>query len=176
MATDTDASLYNAQEVSNPGNARVMMVEGAGTTYFTGHMTCLYSECLSATAGAINDTISFMRLPPGTIIVGGWLYWEDGLSATDNALGDLGVVYEASDGTDDVDCIFDGLDIYDGQTAPLALPALPAGSLMPVGATTTAFPYVVTGGIGTVQLINLTDAFVAAKDVKLCLYVILPGF
>ena len=39
-----------------------------------------------------------------------------------------------------------------------------------------AAPYVVTGGIGTVQLINLTDAFVTAKDVKLVLFVIIPGF
>jgi hypothetical protein len=168
-AVDTDGTLYNAQESGNPGNAPAMVTEAAGTTFFTGKLTAVYSELLSATAGGTGDTVSFMRLPEGTVILGGWLYFEDGLGADDGDLADLGVVYEASDGTDDVDCLLDGIDIYDGQTSPLAQEALPAGSIIQLGSTTTAFPYKVTGGIGTVQLITLTDAIVTAKDMKLCL-------
>lgn len=173
-ATDTDGTLYDLQEVSNPNSAKAFTFEN-GTNAYTGKMVAMYSVCTSATAGAAGDTISFMKLPPGAVIIGGWMYWEDGLGADDGDLADLGVVYEASDGTDDVDCIADGLDIYDGQTSPVAQEALPAGSMISLPTDVAAMPYVVTGGVGTVQLLSLTDAFVTAKDVHLMLYVILPG-
>jgi hypothetical protein len=116
-----------------------------------------------------------MKLPENAVILGGWLYCEDGLGAGDGNTADLGVVYEASDGTDDVDCLLDGIDIYDGQTDPIGVNALPAGTMWTIGQTTTAFPYKVTGGVGTVQLITKSAAIVTAKDMKLCLFVILPG-
>jgi hypothetical protein len=109
------------------------------------------------------------------MIVGGWLYWETGLGGTDGELADLGVVYEAGDGTDDVDALLDGIDVYDGATAPAPLAALPTGSIMLIGTDVGAFPYKVTGGWGTVRLTSVTGDFVTAKDVKLLLYVIYPA-
>jgi len=176
-AANTDGTLY-AQEVAsqpNDGDAAYQKL-AAGTTFFSGKMYALYSQCLSATAGGAGDTVSFMKLPKGTVILGGWFYFEDGLGADDDDSADLGIVYEAGDGTDDIDALGDGIDIYDGNTAPVAVnAAIPAGSFYPMGITTTVFPYKVTGGVGTVTLTTLTDAIVAAKDMKICLYVILPG-
>ena len=173
-AVDTDGSLYNQQEVY-AGDIGSFQTLANGTTFFSGKLTVLYSELLSATAGGTGDTVSFMKLPSGTVILGGWFFFEDGLGAGDGNTADLGIVYEDSDGTDDIDCLGDGIDIYDGQTAPVADAALPAGSLYHLGQTTTAFPYKVTGGIGTVTLTTLAGAIVTAKDMKLCLHVILPG-
>jgi len=175
-AVDTDGSLYNNQE-DNYGVARpTFQTLAGGTTFFQGKVVAMYSECLAATAGGTGDTVSFMKLPPGTVILGGWFFFEDGLGAGDGNTADLGIVYEDSDGTDDIDCLGDGIDIYDGNTAPVAiLQAVPTGSVYYIGQTTTAFPYKVTGGIGTVTLTTLAAAIVTAKDMKICLYVILPG-
>jgi hypothetical protein len=173
VATDSHATLMTAQEVTDPNDTGAYQMM-TGTGYAMGKVVGIYSSIASATAGAANDTISFCKLKEGTIILAGWLYTEDGLSATDGALGDLGVVYEASDGTDDADALLDGIDIYDGAIGAMA-DALPAGVVFPIPNDMAAAPYVVTGGVGTVQLINLQDALVASKDVKLVLFVIIPG-
>ncbi len=173
----TDASLLDYQKTID-ANAKQLVfkheVEGGDNqTFGMGRMTVAYSELESATAGdAAGDMIKFGKLPPGTLVVGGWLYTEDGLVA-DNSTIDLGILYEDGDGTDDLDAFIDGADAYDGADTG-AVPALPAGSLHVVGSDVATFPYLVTGGWGTVQLITLTTQIVTAKDVKLWLYVILP--
>jgi hypothetical protein len=177
---ETDASLLDYQETID-ANAKQLVFKhetkgGSGQNYGMGVMKVLYSELASATAGdnGAGDTINFFKLPPGTLVVGGWLYCEDGLGNTDGDLADLGVIYEDGDGTDDVDAFLDGADIYDGQTSPLAQEALPAGSRYHIGADVAVFPYLVTGGWGSVKLTTVTNVIVTAKDVKLCLFVILP--
>ena len=173
----TDASLLTYQETID-ANAKQLVFKhevegGSGQNYGMGKMTVLYSELASATAGdAAGDTVHFFKLPPGTLVVGGWLYTEDGLVA-DNSTLDLGVVYEDGDGTDDVDAFIDGADGFDGADTG-AIPGLPAGSMHIVGSDVATFPYLVTGGWGTVQLITITTQIVTAKDIKLWLYVILP--
>lgn len=173
-AVSSDGTLYDAQEAANPGNAPALWTMDSTLNYGVGKMTVLWSRMASVTGGGAGDTIHFMRLPPGTLIVGGWLYTEDGLQA-DNSTADLGIVYEASDGTDDVDCLLDGIDTNDGADTP-GLAAFPAGTIQKVGHDIAAFPYLVTGGIGTVQLYANTSAFVTAKDSVLVLYVVLPGY
>ena len=175
-AVNTDATLYDAQEANDPGNVAVYQKLAAGTTFYSGKVTALYSQLLSLTGGGTGDTVDFMRLPEGTIIVGGWFYFETGLGGTDNDTADLGIIYEASDGTDDIDCMCNGIDIYDGASVVVGLTgALPAGFTFMLGSDTVAFPYKVTGGTGTVQLISKAGAFVTAKDMKIMLLVILPG-
>lgn len=169
-------TLYDAQAAAAMPSRLVKMMDLAGADYAMGQMHVLYSELAShAGSGQAGDYIDYFKLPPGTLIVGGWYYWEDGLGADDNDLADLGIKYEDGDGTDDLDALLDGIDIYDGQTSPLAQEALPAGSVMPVGTDIEVFPYKVTGGWGTVRLTSVTDALIAAKDTKLVLYVILPA-
>ncbi len=177
-AVADDASLYDYQEsiVSN-AKALVHKTETAGGSsqnYGQGKMTVLYSELAAVTgSGGAGDTIDFMKLPPGTLVVGGWLYTEDGFGA-DNVTIDLGVAYEDSDGTDDTDAFIDAVDVYDGATGDGKLDALPAGNLWKVGSDVAAFPYLVTGGWGTVRLTS-SAALITSKDCKLVLQVIMPA-
>ena len=173
-AVDTDGTLYDAREANDPGGVSVYQ-QFAETTYITGQVVALYSECLAMTAGGTGDSCSFMKLPSGTFIVGGWLYIENGLQA-DNKLSDLGVVYEDGDGTDDVNCLIQNIDCYDGATGIVSgTEALPTGNLYHIGKDATLVPYKVTGGIGTVTLTTQDALVVTNKDLKLCLYVIWPG-
>jgi hypothetical protein len=166
-------TLYDAQAAAEMPPRLVKMMDLAGADYAMGQLHCLYSELASfAAGGQAGDYIDYFKLPPGTLIVGGWFYWEDGLGGADNDAADLGIVYEDGDGTDDVDALCDGLDIYDGQTSPLAVQeALPTGSWMPVGTDVEVFPY----KVATVRLTSVSAALVTAKDTKLVLYVILPA-
>jgi hypothetical protein len=174
-AVDTDGTLYDAREANDPGGVSVYQ-QFAETTYMTGQVVALYSELLSHDAGGgTGDTISYMKLPPGTFIVGGWFYVENGLQA-DNKLSNLGIIYEDGDGTDNDEALLQNIDCYDGATGLTAgLGALPAGNLYMIGKDCTTVPYKVTGGIGTVTLTTEDSALVTAKDTKLCLYVIWPG-
>jgi hypothetical protein len=180
-AVTFDASLLDYQETID-SNAKQLVFKhevegGSGQNYGVGRMTALYSEEDSVAAGGgANDKVDFMKLPPGTLIVGGWLYVENGFCATDNALANVGITYEDSDGTDDVDCLVAGIDTYDGASVTVGqVSSLPTGFTYQLGVTNTgAFPYLVTGGWGTVRLTQATAAIVTAKDVKICLYVILP--
>jgi hypothetical protein len=176
-AVASDASLYDYQE-SIVSNAKALVAKtetkgGASQNYGQGKMSVLYSEIASITGGGAGDTIDFMKLPPGTLIVGGDLYTEDGLQA-DNSTADLGVIYEDGDGTDDGDALCDGIDTNDGADSGTT-DALPAGSYHMVGQDVAKFPYLVTGGWGTVRLLANTSAFVTAKDIKLVLFVVLPA-
>jgi hypothetical protein len=176
-AVNDTATLYDAQIAVEMPDRLMKMMDLSGADYAMGPLDCLYSELAAhAGSGAAGDTIQFMRLPPGTLIVGGWLYWEDGLGADDNDAADLGIIYEDGDGTDNADCLADGIDIYDGEAATGgALEALPTGSWYPLGSDFEVFPYKVTGGWGTVTLTSVTDAFITNKDVKVILYCILPA-
>ena len=176
-ATAYDASFLDFQETwSEGGDAKDMAFQHViGTNYGMGKVTAIWSEEDSvAGGGAVGDTLDFFKLPDGTLIVGGWLYTEDGFGGSDGELADLGVIYEDSDGTDDADCLIDGADIYDGADGVGTIDALPAGTLHKVGSDVAAFPYKVDGGWGTVRLTAMSGDFVTAKDVKLVLYVILP--
>jgi hypothetical protein len=174
MAVNDTATLYDAQIAAEMPGRLVRMMDLSGADYAMGKMHVLYSELASFVAGgAAGDTIQFFKLPPGTYIMGGYLYTEDGFHA-DASTADLGVVYEDGDGTDDVDALADGLDTNDGADTG-AIPALPAGSIHFLCQDVEVAPYQVTGGWGTVTLTALTSAFVTAKAVKLILYVILPA-
>jgi hypothetical protein len=128
-----------------------------------------YSHIASLAGGGEQfDYVYLMKLPKGAYIVGGWLYTEDGLG-DDNDVADLGIVYENGDGTDDEDCLIDGLDVYDGADT-VAIPALPAGSIHLIGTDVEAFPFGPLEGEGTVKLTNMTGDFKTAKDVKCWIY------
>ena len=174
-AVDTDGTLYAGQVANDPDAVAVYQQFAAGTTFFSGEVVALYSECLAATAGGSGDTVSFMKLPAGTIIVGGWMYIEDGLQA-DNKLSNLGIIYEDGDGTDNDEALIQNIDCYDGATGiATILQALPTGALYLIGQDATTVPYKVTGGIATVTLTTEDAVLVTNKDMKLCLYVIWPG-
>ena len=174
MATAYDASFLDYQETLDSGAKFLAFQHVKGSNYGMGKVTAVWSEEDSvAGGGGASDTLDFMKLPPGTIVVGGWLYAEGGLGA-DNVTAQLGVVYEDSDGTDDEDAFIDAFDIYDAATGSGKITGLPTGTHWKVGGDVEAFPYVVDGGWATVQLIA-SGALVTAKDCKLILYVILPA-
>jgi len=176
-AVNTDGTLYTAQEANDPDGVAVYQQFTQGTNYFSGPATVLFSQCLAMTAGGTGDTRSFMKLPKGTVILGGWLFLEDGLQA-DNKLCNLGVIYEGGETgtTDNDECLLANLDCFDGATGLISVnAALPTGSWWPIGQDTTTVPYVVTGGVGTVMLTTEDALVVTSKDLKLMLIVILPG-
>lgn len=178
MATVADtATLYDEQASDGlrPFNDEYYKLsQFFGADYAIGPVQAMYSELASfAAGGGAGDTIQFMKLPNGTYILGGWLYTEDGLIADTNS-ADLGVVYEDGDGTDDVDCLADGIDVFDGADSG-GTPALPAGSIHQLPQDVLVAPYKVDGGVGTVELLSIGSAFVTAKDVKLMLLVVFPA-
>lgn len=178
MATVADtASLYDEQAVggSRPFNSEYYhLSQFFGADFAIGPVQAIYSELASLTGGGgAGDTVQFMKLPDGTYILGGWIYTEDGLIADGNS-ADLGVIYEDGDGTDDDDCLAEDLDVFDGADTG-GTPAVPAGSVHALPQSLTPQPYKVDGGVGTVTLTSVGDAFVTAKDVKLCLYVVFPA-
>jgi len=137
-------------------------------------MVALYSELAAVTgSGAVGDYIDFMKLPQNTVIVGGFMYIENGLGG-DNETVSLGIIYEDSDGTDDPNALVELADVYDGATAVVGqVAALPAGFNYFLSSANV--PYKVTGGVGTVRLTSNTDALDTNKDSKVILYVILPA-
>lgn len=176
MAAKTDdATLYAQQEALGfPARWEERSIATGASAYYAGKMFCFHSRIAAVTGGgAAGDKIQFMKLPKGAVIVGGWLYVENGLGV-DGELADLGVYYEDSDGTDDADCLIDGLGVFDGADGVGTVTALPAGTLHIVGSDLEVFPYKVTGGWGTVTLTSLSGDFITNKDVALTLYVIMP--
>ena len=175
MALKNDkASLYVAQEADlAPLRALNAQIRG-GSDYAMGKAYALYSELAAFAAGGQDgDLIYYFKLPPGTWIIGGWFYAEDGLTANASHI-DLGVIYEDADGVDDVDALIDGMDAYDG-TDCAAHPVLPTGGMHIIPQDVAAAPYLVTGGWGTVVGYSDGAALVTSKDTKLVLFVILPA-
>lgn len=162
MAIKSDnASLYAAQ-VAVP-------LTKQQPTVFGGRLRVAYSYIASLTGGGEQyDYVNLMKLPAGAVIVGGWLYTEDGLG-DDNDVADLGIIYEKGDGTDDGDALIDGIDVYDGATGDGKLDALPAGNIWLIGSDVEVFPYTCTHE-ATVRLTNMTGDFKTAKDIKCCIY------
>ena len=175
-AVDTDGSLYDAQEAAGlPSGNMFHQDRTEGTTFFVGPLSFVYSEVLSAGVGGTGDTLSLMKLPNGTVILDGWVFVEDGLQAA-NKLSNLGIIYEDGDGTDNDEALIQNMDLSDGATGTIAdLDALPAGALWILPQDCTNLPYKVTGGVGTVTLTTEDSAFIASKDFKICLMVIMPG-
>jgi hypothetical protein len=162
MAVVTDnASLYAAQ-IATP-------LTKQQPSAFSGRMRVAYSYIASLTgSGEAGDYVNLMKLPAGAVIVGGWLYTEDGLG-DDNDVADLGIYYDDAAGTDDVDALIDGIDVYDGATGDGKLDALPAGNIWLIGSDIAAFPYTCTHE-ATVVLTNTSGDFKSAKDIKCCIY------
>ena len=174
-AVDTEGTLYVQQEAYGPYGGGYK-TEGQVVTFAMGKAVVLYSQLLAATAGGTGDTVSFMKLPVGTIILDGQLYIENGLGGTDDDTASLGIIYEDGDGSDDSTILNAAFDIYDGaDTAPLGVAALPTGFMYYLPQHNAGFPYIVAGGIGTVTLTTLDGAIVTAKDMKLWLTVLIPG-